>query len=114
MPKQKTVMDNDLKQKQYFATIDLWKHHNDILLKWPQVIIGASILFLATLANNQAVAALLAQPQQWGMGNFLELATGSLLLLFGLAILTMLYVMRRAKTVMANVEAELNRRHDKN
>lgn len=52
MPRQKTVMDNDLKQKQYFATIDLWKHHNDILLKWPHVFIGASILFLTTLVNN--------------------------------------------------------------
>lgn len=102
-------MSREFTEKHYFSTIDLWKHHNDTLLKWPQVIIGAAILFLASIVNNDKVASFLSNPQSSGNNNFSEVATGLLLILFGLSIISMLYVMQRARTVMTNIEAELSR-----
>ena len=97
---------HEFKRARYSALITLWTHHNQTQLQWPTVIVGAALLVISTIALANISDML--DPTLWGAHLDKIFAIGVALLFTGLAILTMVYTMARARRIMLDLEQEID------
>lgn len=94
---------------QYSTWVDLWKHHNDTQLKWPQFVVSASVLMLPVLLHNNYAFLTQTPLRHLLAGNPQELGLtfGIPLLLASLCNISMVYIMVRAQHNMVELEYAL-------
>lgn len=89
----------------YTTLVDTWGHHNTMQLQWPSIIISTTIIVFSILIS--AHPANLFETSFWGKDLFIIIGFGIPLILLGTGILSMLYVMGRARQIMNAIENEL-------
>lgn len=103
------VGTSDLREFQnarYSALIILWCHHNTIQLQWPPVIVGAALLIISNIIPGKITK--ISNSSIWGKDPELILVVGIPMLVTGLGLLILIYIMKRARSIMGHLENQIS------
>jgi hypothetical protein len=101
-----TTDNREFENARYAALVDLWCHHNTIQLQWPPVIVGAALLIISSIMPGKVSK--ISNHSYWGNDLELILVVGIPMLLTGLGLLILIYIMKRARTIMIDLEQQIS------